>query len=216
MILNLKKLNQSVEYKHFKMEMLHHTIKLMTKEAYMASIDFKGAHYSFPIHPSYLKNLKVIFDGQLYCFTAFANGLTPCPSQFTKLMKPVLAELRIKGTLVTGFIHDSLLVDTDYISCMNSIIEMISLADSLGFVVHPVKSVLQPTQVIVYLEFVIIIIIIYPLTARVVGAPYRRPGQQVPRLPPYTGKEVSNMLLVHHRRSEEETTSPSALGAQGH
>ena len=39
----------------------------MTKEAYMASIDFKGAHYSFPIHPSYLKNLKVIFDGQLYC-----------------------------------------------------------------------------------------------------------------------------------------------------
>ena len=44
----------------------------------------------------------------------------------------------------------------------------------------------------------------------------RRPGQQGPRLPPYTRTEVSSVLLVHHRRFEEETTSPSALGTQGH
>ena len=43
----------------------------------------------------------------------------------------------------------------------------------------------------------------------------RRPGQG-PRLPPDTRTEVSNVLLVHHRRFEEETTSPSALGTQGH
>ena len=44
----------------------------------------------------------------------------------------------------------------------------------------------------------------------------RRPGQQGPRLPPYTRMEVSSVLLVHHRRFEEETTPPSALGTQGH
>ena len=44
----------------------------------------------------------------------------------------------------------------------------------------------------------------------------RRPGQQGPRLPPYTRTEVPSVLLVHHRRFEEETTSPSALGTQGH
>ena len=33
---------------------------------------------------------------------------------------------------------------------------------------------------------------------------------------PYTRTEVSSVLLVHHRRSEEETTSPSALGTQDH
>ena len=44
----------------------------------------------------------------------------------------------------------------------------------------------------------------------------RRPGQQGPRLPPYTRTEVSSALLMRHRRFEEETTSPSALGAQGH
>ena len=36
----------------------------------------------------------------------------------------------------------------------------------------------------------------------------RRPGRQGPRLPPYTRTEVSSMLLVHHQRFVEETTSP--------
>ena len=44
----------------------------------------------------------------------------------------------------------------------------------------------------------------------------RRPGQQGPRLPPYTRTEVSSVLLVHQRRFEEETTPPSELGTQGH
>ena len=38
----------------------------------------------------------------------------------------------------------------------------------------------------------------------------RRPGQQGPRLPPDTRTEVSSVLLVHHRRFGEETSSPSA------
>ena len=38
---------------------------------------------------------------------------------------------------------------------MNSVIDTVSLADSVGFVVHPNKSsVLKPTQEIMYLGFV--------------------------------------------------------------
>ena len=70
-------------------------------------------------------------------------------------MKPGLAELRKQGTLVSSFIDDSLLVDIDYISCMYSVIDMVSLVDSLGFIVHPKKSVRKPTQEIVYLGFVL-------------------------------------------------------------
>ena len=44
----------------------------------------------------------------------------------------------------------------------------------------------------------------------------RRSGQQGPRHPPYTRTEVSSMLLEHHRRFVEETTSPQAHGTQGH
>ena len=41
MILNLKQLNQSVVYHHFKMETLEAAIKLMKPGCYMASIDLK-------------------------------------------------------------------------------------------------------------------------------------------------------------------------------
>ena len=137
------------------MEMLDHALHLMTKNCSMVSVDSKDEYYSVPIHEAYQKFLKFSFDGQLYCFTAFANGLAPCPRLFTKLMKPVLAHLRKQGTLVTSFIDDSFLVDSDYAGCAKSIVDMISLVDSLGFVVHSIKSVLQPTQAIVYLGFVL-------------------------------------------------------------
>ena len=155
LILNLKKLNENVEYKHFKMEMLTQAIQLMTPDCYMVSIDFKDAYYSVLVHLSHQKYLKFYFEGCLYCYTCFANGLAPCPRLFTKLMNPVLTELRKRGILVTSFIDDSLLLDEDYKSCMNSLIDMLGLVDKLGFVVHPNKSVLEPCQEITYLGFVL-------------------------------------------------------------
>ena len=42
MILNLKRFNQHVEYQHFKMDSIWTTIRLITPNCYMASIDLKG------------------------------------------------------------------------------------------------------------------------------------------------------------------------------
>ena len=44
LILNLKNLNQFVQYHHFKMENLKSAITLMSPNCYMASIDLKDAH----------------------------------------------------------------------------------------------------------------------------------------------------------------------------
>ena len=49
MILNLKNLNNHVEYTHFKMNSVRTAIRLMTPNCYMPSIDLKDAHYSVPI-----------------------------------------------------------------------------------------------------------------------------------------------------------------------
>ena len=43
LILNLKGLNASIEYQHFKMESLTCAIQLMKENGYMASIDLKNA-----------------------------------------------------------------------------------------------------------------------------------------------------------------------------
>ena len=53
MILNLKRLNKFVDYKHFKMESLQNVLYLIRQGVYMASIDLKDAFYSAPVHKNH-------------------------------------------------------------------------------------------------------------------------------------------------------------------
>jgi len=58
MILNLSKLNEFVEYHHFKMDTLEVAMKLLDQHCFMASIDLTDACYSVPIHDDHQKYLK--------------------------------------------------------------------------------------------------------------------------------------------------------------
>ncbi|KAK2701534.1 hypothetical protein QYM36_019820 [Artemia franciscana] len=52
-ILNLKKLNESIKYYHFKMESVQSAVLLMTKNCYMASVDLVDFYYSCPVDFEY-------------------------------------------------------------------------------------------------------------------------------------------------------------------
>ena len=51
------------------------------------------------------------------------------------------------------FLANSYLLGKSMESCTQNIIDTITLFDKLGFVVHPDKSILEPTQVTLYLEY---------------------------------------------------------------
>jgi hypothetical protein len=155
MILNLKDLNQHVQYHHFKMETLVDAIRLMTPNCFMASVDLKDAYYSVPIAQSHQKYLKFKWQGSLYAFTCFPNGLASCPRKFTKLLKPVYSVLRQLGHLSSPYIDDSYLQGDDYDSCLENILDTVRLLYTLGFIIHPVKSVLIPTQRLIFLGFIL-------------------------------------------------------------
>ena len=155
MILNLKSLNKFVTYHHFKMDTIWTAIRSMTPGCYMASIDLKDACYSVPIHTDFQKYLTFQWKGKLYKFVRFPNGLAICPRKFTKLLKPALAYLRKQGHTSVIFIDDSGLKSGEYDTCIANIIATLGLFDKLGFVVHPDKSVLIPTQRIVFLGFIL-------------------------------------------------------------
>ena len=86
----------------------------------------------------------------MYKFVCFPNGLALCPRQFTKLLKPVFSSLRKLGYISVVYIDDTWLISEDYNSCVNNIAETITLLDRLGFVIHPEKSILIPTQEITF------------------------------------------------------------------
>jgi len=141
MVLNLKSFNQHIEYQHFKMDSLWTAIRLMTPSCYMASVDLKDACYSVPIAESHQKYLKFEWKNMLYQFTCFLNGLAFCPRKFTKPMKPVFATLRQLGHLSSGYIDDSWLMGSVWNDCAKNVVDTVKLLHSLGFVVHPEKSV---------------------------------------------------------------------------
>lgn len=155
LILNLKKLNAHIESKHFKMETLKSAITLIKPNVYWTSCDLREAYYSVNIHEDSRKYLQFFWDNKCFQFTCLCNGLKVGPRYFTKLLKCVFAELRKMGFVNTGYIDDSLLQGDSYLDCENNLRETINLFDTLGFTVHPAKSVFVPTQVIEFLGFIL-------------------------------------------------------------
>ena len=157
MILNLKQLNKNVEYFHFKMETLKTALALVKPKCFFVvvfcSLDLKDAYFSVHVNESSQEYLKFFWGDQLYMFTAFPNGLACCPRLFTKFLKPVMAHLDMLGFVSTIFIDDTLLMGNSEKGCVQNMKNTLALFKSLGFVVHPNKSVLIPSHKFIYLVF---------------------------------------------------------------
>ncbi len=154
-ILDLSKLNEYLEYHHFKMDTFDVASKMVTKDCYMASLDLKDAYYSVPIAIEDRKYLKFYWNNTLWQYKALCNGLSSGPRIFTKLMKPPYAMLRSAGIQIVGYIDDSLLVAKSKEEAMKAVKYTAELLSNLGFIVHPTKSVVTPCKEIQYLGFII-------------------------------------------------------------
>ena len=155
MILNLKRLNEFVAYKHFKMDTLSSCTDCILPDTYMASIDLTDAYYSVPVEAEFQKYLKFQSEGVLYQFTCLPNGLASAPRDFTKLLKPVFAYLGSQGHVSCGYLDDIFLTGNTVSQCQANINDTLQLLLRLGFYVSTEKSILTPTKCIEHLGFVL-------------------------------------------------------------
>jgi hypothetical protein len=65
-ILNLKRLNQYMVYRRYKMESLRPIIASVSPDVFLASIDLKDAYLHVPVHRSHWRFLRYVFQGQAY------------------------------------------------------------------------------------------------------------------------------------------------------
>ena len=155
LLLNLKSLNDYVEHVHFKMEGFSSVLELLTPNCWLASVDLKSAYYSVPILGDHQKYLKFLWEDNAYVFVAMPNGYADGPRVFTKMLKPPFAELRGRGYPSVVFLDDSILKGNTFFDCLENVTETVKLLQSLGFTIHPDKSVLKPTQEIEFLGYLI-------------------------------------------------------------
>ena len=154
-ILDLSDLNKNLKYQHFKMENIHTAIELISENSFLASVDLRDAYYTVPVHPADRKFLKFFWKNQLWQFKVLPNGLSTAPRLFTKLLKPMFTQLREQGHVLIGYLDDTLIIGESESQTAKTVQATTSILAQLGFLVHPDKSVLCPTQEIQFLGFIL-------------------------------------------------------------
>ncbi|XP_015766682.1 PREDICTED: uncharacterized protein LOC107345482 [Acropora digitifera] len=110
------------------------------------------SQYQLTLH---IKNINFLWKGRLYQLTCLAQGLSCTPRVFTKLLKPVYSHLRLKGHLSSGYLDDSFLEGDSYDACLPNVQDTLTLLGDLGFCPNFDKSVVQPTNVIERLGYIL-------------------------------------------------------------
>ena len=137
------------------MESLKNAIALIRPKCYFASLDFKDAYYSVRIHPDKTKLFRFSFHGLLYEFLVLPQRYRDSPRIITKILKPILCNLRSLGYEFIMYIDDSLLIGDIKEMCEKIVYDSCKLLDRLGFTIHQTKSVFIPTQTIEFLGFIL-------------------------------------------------------------
>ena len=154
-ILDLSRLNTSINKITFTMESLQRLIPLIPNHSYFAKIDLKDAFYHVLINQEDRCHLRFIApDGSHWQYRAMPFGYSRAPWIFTTMLKSILAHLR-------RWIHMNLYMDDLLIWNKNPFILSIQVKAVLDRLkefkcqVNWEKSILIPTQSIEYLGIIL-------------------------------------------------------------
>ena len=154
-VINLKPLNEFVQYHHFKMEGLNTLLDLLSGSEIFTTIDLKDAYFTIPIHPDHYKYLRFEWNSTLFEFICLPFGLSSAPRVFTKVLKPFVGSIRNKGIRLVIYLDDMAIISSSRELSSQEAAIVVQILESLGFIINKEKSVLIPPQKIVFLGYVI-------------------------------------------------------------
>ena len=82
-ILNLKDVNESIVYSHFKMQRIHDAMNLLEVGGHMAKLDLSTAYDCVFVHLDDRIILQFQYNDVTYQFRGFPNKLSEAPRLFT-------------------------------------------------------------------------------------------------------------------------------------
>ena len=155
MILNLKGFNEYIEYQHFKMETIKDIMHAIVPNCFMAVADLSDAYLVIPIAKWHWRFLKFRWRGKIYCYLVLPFGLACAPRVFTKVAKVPLSLLREKGHIAFMYIDDGFIMGYTFQQCFAAVRCFLDIFTSLGFLPHPRKCMLYPSQQVSVLGFIV-------------------------------------------------------------
>ena len=89
---------------------------------------------------------------EYYNFICMPNGYVPAMRVVTKLLKVTFLHLSYKGHVSVIYEDGSYLQGNTADSCLQNVKDTIKILKTLGFTVHCEKSILYPTQKLIFLD----------------------------------------------------------------
>ncbi|XP_063984940.1 uncharacterized protein LOC135166543 [Diachasmimorpha longicaudata] len=154
-IFNLNNLNKFIVAPHFKLEDIRAAMNLLSPNDFMGTVDLQDAYFVVPIYKHHRKFLKFEFERTHFEFTCLPFGLCTSPYIFTKIMKPVVNVLRLKGFLLVLYLDDFLFMNSAKDTCKLQIPKASKFLEDLGFLTNWEKSSVIGKRKCKYLGFVI-------------------------------------------------------------
>jgi hypothetical protein len=154
-IINLKRLNSFIRYKHFKMEGLDCVRYLLQRGDWMVKLDLQDAYFLVGLFPDHRKYVRFFWKNSIYEYSCLLFGLCSAPRVFTKLLRPVVAYLRERGIRLVIYLDDILIFNSSKAALLHDLRTVVNLLLFLGFVINYDKSVTTPLQIMDYLGVVV-------------------------------------------------------------
>jgi hypothetical protein len=133
------------------MENLQTVGQTVREGGWLTKIDLKDAYLAIPVTRAHRKFLRFNWGGETFEFTCLPFGLSSPPWAFTKCLRPVVAFLRSKGIRLIIYLDDILMAHSSKVKAKEKAQIVISLLESLGFIISIEKSILDPTHSLEYI-----------------------------------------------------------------
>ena len=154
-VINLKPLNQFLHLQTYKMEGLSNLKVILEPNDFMITIDLSDAYMTLPIEEESRNYLCFQFQDQMLQFCVLPFGLNDAPRAFTKTLKPPVGTLRSLGFKILVYLNDIILAASTRELCIYQGQILIKTLENLGFVINLQKSNLVPSQVVLFLGFIV-------------------------------------------------------------
>ena len=136
-ILNLSELNECTYYKHFKMDHLVSVMGIIPLGSYMSSIDITQAYHSLGVKERDRDLLQLQHRGKRFRFTCLPNGYSPGPRIFTRVMKALMAYLRVEfGVNLVFYIDDTLIYANSPEDVRQAVQNTLDVLQGAGFMIN--------------------------------------------------------------------------------
>lgn len=155
LILDLRFVNEYLTHVKFKYEGIPRLSELLDEGDWMFSIDLKSGYHHVDIHPANWTYLGFYWDGSYYVFRSLPFGLAEAPHSFTRLIKQLALRWRAMGAWLIPYVDDLLFIASSRQAALALRKLVLGDVGASGLHVNWKKSVLEPTQRIKFLGFLV-------------------------------------------------------------